>query len=73
MADSKPPQHQDRQPGREGEMEPRPDSGADWYRGSGKLEGKRAVITGGDSGIGRAAPRGSSSATALAGPACTIG
>jgi len=35
-------------------MEPRPDHGEDSYRGSGRLEGKAAVITGGDSGIGRA-------------------
>ena len=41
-------------PGLEAEMEPRPDYGYDTYRGSGKLEGRRAVITGGDSGIGRA-------------------
>jgi NAD(P)-dependent dehydrogenase (short-subunit alcohol dehydrogenase family) len=35
-------------------MRPRPDCGEDSYRGSGKLAGKAAVITGGDSGIGRA-------------------
>jgi NAD(P)-dependent dehydrogenase (short-subunit alcohol dehydrogenase family) len=35
-------------------MEPRPDYGEETYRGCGKLEGKAAVITGGDSGIGRA-------------------
>src|SRR5919109_5671065 len=40
--------------GLESEMEPRPDYGEDSYRGSGKLQGKAAVITGGDSGIGRA-------------------
>ncbi|XQM38615.1 NAD(P)-dependent dehydrogenase, short-chain alcohol dehydrogenase family [Cupriavidus sp. H19C3] len=49
-----PPQHQERQPGRESEMTPRPDSGADDYVGSGRLAGKRALVTGGDSGIGRA-------------------
>lgn len=32
----------------------KPDHGEDSYRGSGRLEGKKAVITGGDSGIGRA-------------------
>jgi NAD(P)-dependent dehydrogenase (short-subunit alcohol dehydrogenase family) len=41
-------------PGIEAEMTPRPDYGADSYRGHGRLEGKAAVITGGDSGIGRA-------------------
>jgi NAD(P)-dependent dehydrogenase (short-subunit alcohol dehydrogenase family) len=35
-------------------MRPRPDAGEDSYRGCGKLKGKRALITGGDSGIGRA-------------------
>jgi NAD(P)-dependent dehydrogenase (short-subunit alcohol dehydrogenase family) len=35
-------------------MDPRPDHGEDSYKGSGKLAGKKAVITGGDSGIGRA-------------------
>lgn len=48
-----PPQPQD-PPGRESEMRPRPDYGEATYRGSGKLEGKKALITGGDSGIGRA-------------------
>src|SRR4029434_3859438 len=37
--------------GLESEMEPRPDYGEESYRGSGKLQGKAAVITGGDSGI----------------------
>jgi len=41
-------------PGVLGEMTPKPDHGEESYRGSGKLTGKRAVITGGDSGIGRA-------------------
>ena len=41
-------------PGRTGEMESRPDHGEESYRGTGRLEGKKAVITGGDSGIGRA-------------------
>ncbi len=41
-------------PGLEAEMELKPDYGEASYRGSGKLEGKVAIITGGDSGIGRA-------------------
>ncbi len=41
-------------PGVLGEMDPKPDHGEESYRGSGKLTGKAAVITGGDSGIGRA-------------------
>jgi NAD(P)-dependent dehydrogenase (short-subunit alcohol dehydrogenase family) len=41
-------------PGLEGDMRTAPDFGEDTYRGSGKLTGRRAVITGGDSGIGRA-------------------
>lgn len=50
----RPPQHQDKQPGREHEMQPRPIFIRDDYRGSGKLANKVALITGGDSGIGRA-------------------
>jgi len=41
-------------PGTTGEMDVEPDHGEDSYRGSGRLTGKRAIITGGDSGIGRA-------------------
>src|SRR5690242_2343436 len=52
--DSLPPQHQQRQPGSESEMEPRPRVWAEGRHGSGKLAGKVAIITGGDSGIGRA-------------------
>jgi NAD(P)-dependent dehydrogenase (short-subunit alcohol dehydrogenase family) len=48
-----PPQHQPR-PGTEAALRPRPNFLAPDYRGSGKLEGKTALITGGDSGIGRA-------------------
>lgn len=49
-----PPQHQNRQPGREAEMNPPPQYDNPGYRAAGKLSGKRALITGGDSGIGRA-------------------
>ncbi len=41
-------------PGRTSDMTPRPDHGEESYKGSGKLEGLKAIITGGDSGIGRA-------------------
>jgi NAD(P)-dependent dehydrogenase (short-subunit alcohol dehydrogenase family) len=41
-------------PGTEAEMDPKPDYGEKSYKGTGKLTGKAAVITGGDSGIGRA-------------------
>jgi NAD(P)-dependent dehydrogenase (short-subunit alcohol dehydrogenase family) len=48
------PAQQQRPPGTLGQMQPRPDHGEESYRGSGRLAGKAAVITGGDSGIGRA-------------------
>jgi NAD(P)-dependent dehydrogenase (short-subunit alcohol dehydrogenase family) len=48
------PEQQQTPPGVLGEMTPKPDHGEQSYRGSGKLTGKVAVITGGDSGIGRA-------------------
>ena len=41
-------------PGIESEMQPQPDYGYETYRGSGRLEGRATIITGGDSGIGRA-------------------
>ncbi len=49
------PEQQQIPPGNQSEMNPVPDCGEDSYRGSGKLTGKRTLITGGDSGIGRAA------------------
>lgn len=50
-----PPQHQERQPGIESEMVPRPIYNNPYYHGSEKLMDKVALISGGDSGIGRAA------------------
>lgn len=49
-----PPQHQEQQPGIESEMTPRPRAADAAYKGSDKLLNKVALITGGDSGIGRA-------------------
>lgn len=48
------PNQQQRPPGKTGEMKPRPDHGENSYRGSGRLEGKKAIVTGADSGIGKA-------------------
>ena len=49
------PRQQQPWPGLAGKMEPRPDHGETSYQGSGRLEGRKALVTGGDSGIGRAA------------------
>lgn len=53
----KPPFKKQRQkwPGLACEMDPRPDHGENSYKGSGRLSGRKALITGGDSGMGRAA------------------
>lgn len=48
------PEQQQAMPGKTEAMDPRPDHGEKSYVGSGRLAGKRAIITGGDSGIGRA-------------------
>jgi NAD(P)-dependent dehydrogenase (short-subunit alcohol dehydrogenase family) len=49
-----PPQHQSRQPGTQREMRPAPESEAEGYKSAHRLVGKVALVTGGDSGIGRA-------------------
>jgi NAD(P)-dependent dehydrogenase (short-subunit alcohol dehydrogenase family) len=54
MPEKKFPAQRQSQPGKEAEMKPRPESGEFNYKGSGKLSGQAALITGGDSGIGRA-------------------
>jgi NAD(P)-dependent dehydrogenase (short-subunit alcohol dehydrogenase family) len=53
----KPPFHSQKQPfpGLAGKMDPKPDHGETSYKGSGRLAGRKALITGGDSGMGRAA------------------
>ena len=48
------PEQQQEVPGTTAAMNPKPDHGEESYRGSGRLQGKKAIITGGDSGIGRA-------------------
>jgi NAD(P)-dependent dehydrogenase (short-subunit alcohol dehydrogenase family) len=49
------PEQQQEWPGLASKMQPRPDHGEKSYRGSGRLAGRKALITGGDSGMGRAA------------------
>ncbi|MBS9722436.1 SDR family oxidoreductase [Tianweitania sp. BSSL-BM11] len=48
------PKQQQSMPGETDKMDPRPNHGEDSYKGSGRLEGRAAIITGADSGIGRA-------------------
>jgi NAD(P)-dependent dehydrogenase (short-subunit alcohol dehydrogenase family) len=48
------PEQEQEVPGQESDLTPRADHGENTYKGSGKLTGRRAIITGGDSGIGRA-------------------
>ena len=60
-----PPQHQNKQPGDEHAMRPEPEYIRESYRGAAKLQDKVAIITGGDSGIGRAVARSLSSDHAL--------
>jgi NAD(P)-dependent dehydrogenase (short-subunit alcohol dehydrogenase family) len=54
VADSQPPAQDQEHPGTEARLTPRADHGEQSYRGTGRLRGRRALITGGDSGIGRA-------------------
>jgi NAD(P)-dependent dehydrogenase (short-subunit alcohol dehydrogenase family) len=54
MPDQQQSEPEQRPPGALDAMRNQPDHGEDSYRGSGRLDGKRAIITGGDSGIGRA-------------------
>lgn len=49
------PKQQQPWPGLASKMDPKPDHGEDSYQGSGRLAGRKALVTGGDSGIGRAA------------------
>src|SRR5947208_5255580 len=51
---TRPAQQQAQRPGREDQMRPRPQAKRAEYKAAGKLAGKAAIITGGDSGIGRA-------------------
>ena len=49
-----PPEQRQSEPGLDRDLRPKADHGEETYRGSGRLTGRRALITGGDSGIGRA-------------------
>jgi NAD(P)-dependent dehydrogenase (short-subunit alcohol dehydrogenase family) len=49
-----PPPQQQQPPGVTGQMQPKPDHGEETYKGSGRLTAKATIITGGDSGIGKA-------------------
>ena len=49
-----PPEQRQSEPGLDSEMKPLADHGVDTYQGHGRLEGRKALVTGGDSGIGRA-------------------
>lgn len=49
-----PPEQRQEEPGLEAQMQPLPDIGEHTYRGTGRLQGRRALVTGGDSGIGAA-------------------
>jgi hypothetical protein len=50
------PEQSQPEPGRTKQMTPPPDHGEQTYKGSGRLTGKATILTGGDSGIGRAVP-----------------
>lgn len=49
------PEQEQNTPALQSKMEPRPDCGEESYKGYNRLEGRNALITGGDSGMGRAA------------------
>ncbi len=53
-SDIEPEKQRQREPGLDADLRPRADLGEDTYRGTGRLEGRKALITGADSGIGAA-------------------
>ena len=55
MTAIEPPEQHQEEPGLDSEMTPKSDRGEHSYRGTGRLQGRKALITGADSGIGRAA------------------